>query len=139
MKIWAKTKEFSEGKFLVVRRDGTVPHWPHFVLGARDESSEVALRAYAADARRRGLDPAYCDSIVELANDFDRYRLSQGDGDPDAAPHRIDHPDVIALMRGHACTVHLRPDEKNRPKTAKDHALADYNEAIEKASKDSTP
>jgi hypothetical protein len=36
MKIWAKTDEFHEGKFLVVRRDGSVPHWPHFVLGARD-------------------------------------------------------------------------------------------------------
>jgi hypothetical protein len=28
MKIWAKTSEFSEGKFLVVRRDGSIPCWP---------------------------------------------------------------------------------------------------------------
>ena len=28
-----KTKE---GKFLVTRRDGTIPKWPHFVLGGRD-------------------------------------------------------------------------------------------------------
>ena len=34
MKILAKWKEFSEGKFLVVRRDGSIPWWPHFVLGA---------------------------------------------------------------------------------------------------------
>lgn len=25
-----------EGKYLVQRRDGTVPDWPWFVLGARD-------------------------------------------------------------------------------------------------------
>ena len=39
MKILAKTEEFSEGKFLVVRRDGSIPHWPHFVLGARDPAA----------------------------------------------------------------------------------------------------
>ena len=51
MKIWDKTEEFKEGKFLVVRRDGSVPHWPHFVLGARDPGAPTALRAYRAFLR----------------------------------------------------------------------------------------
>lgn len=118
MKIWAKTAEFSEGKFLVVRRDGTVPHWPHFVLGARDPLAPVALRAYAAACRQDGaLDPEYADSIMELANDFDRYRQSQGDGDPDAPPHRHDDPAVIAAMRGNDSTFSVRVDKQNAAKS----------------------
>lgn len=117
MKIWAKTKEFSEGKFLVVRRDGSVPHWPHFVLGARDPFASIALRAYVAAARDSGFfDPEYADSILELANDFERYRAAQGDGDPNAPPHRTDHPDVIRAMRGENVTFAVRPDKKNIPK-----------------------
>jgi len=54
MKLWAKTTEFSEGKFLVVRRDGSIPAWPHFVIGARDPAAPVALRAYADAAERLG-------------------------------------------------------------------------------------
>lgn len=74
MKIWAKTDEFSEGKFLVIRRDGTIPQWPHFVLGARDPAAPSTLRAYASEARKLGLDPEYCDSVDELASDFEAYR-----------------------------------------------------------------
>lgn len=112
MKIWAKTKEFCEGKFLVVRRDGSVPHWPHFVLGARDPLAPLALRAYANAARLR-LDPEYADSIVDLADDFDRYREQQGIGDPDAPPHRTDHPEVIRAMRGENVTFAVRVDKGN--------------------------
>jgi hypothetical protein len=99
MKVWAKTKEFSEGKFLVTRRDGTTPDWPHFVMGARDPAVPIALRAYALYARTCGFDEAYCDSVRELAEDFNTYRLRAGDGDPDAAPHRKDDPAVLGLMR----------------------------------------
>ena len=113
MKIWAKTKEFFEGKFLVVRRDGTVPHWPHFVLGARDPATPVALRAYAAECSRLGLDPAYVGSLYELARDFDIYRAEQGDGDADAPPHRTDNPEVIAAMRGRDGAIFVRVDKGN--------------------------
>lgn len=99
MKIWAKTEEFSEGKFLVVRRDGTIPTWPHFVLGARDPAVPSALRSYAAEARRRGFDEAYCASVEELAADFEAYRALHGDGDPESGPHRTDDPAIIGLMR----------------------------------------
>lgn len=118
MKIWAKTKEFCEGKFLVVRRDGTVPHWPHFVLGARDPFAPIALRAYAAVVGASAIDLEYAHSVMELADDFDRYRVAQGEGDPIAPPHRKDDPNVIRAMRGEVSSLWVIPDKRNAPKTA---------------------
>lgn len=118
MKILAKTEEFSEGKFLVVRRDGTVPHWPHFVLGARDPASVPALNAYADAAEKLGLDPEYVASIRDLAVDFLAYRYNEGEGDADAPPHRTDDPAVIAAMRHQASAIWVRPDLVN---SKKDH------------------
>lgn len=100
MKIWTKTEEFKEGKFLVVRRDGTIPAWPHFVLGARDPAAVVALQTYADEAEKLGFDKEYCSSVRELADDFALYRAQEGNGDPEAAPHRTDDPVVVAVMRG---------------------------------------
>jgi hypothetical protein len=119
MKIWAKTKEFCEGKFLVVRRDGTSPHWPHFVLGARDAAAPTALMGYAAAAEALGYDPEYVASIRELANDFDAYRLREGLGDPEAPPHRMDNPEVLAAMRGWPATIVVRPDQINATKPSR--------------------
>lgn len=87
------------GKYLVQRRDGTVPEWPYFVLGARDEAAEVALRAYADAAERLGLDAKYVADVRELADDFMNYRLDEGAGDPDARPHRQDDPAVVLRMK----------------------------------------
>lgn len=117
MKIWEKTKEFFEGKFLVVRRDGSVPHWPHFVLGARDICAPAALLAYAKQAEALGFDADYVASIRELSSDFEQYRLTQGDGDPFAAPHRRDDPAIIAAMRGNDSTLSVRVDKYNVHKT----------------------
>jgi hypothetical protein len=114
MKVWRKTQSHSEGKFLVVRRDGSVPHWPHFVLGGRDPFAPIALRAYA-DAIA-SLDLEYARSVRELADDFNAYRLDQGNGDPDAPPHRKDDSHVIAAMRGNATMIAVRPDKGNTPK-----------------------
>lgn len=105
MKIWAKTIEFFEGKFLVVRRDGTVPKWPHFVLGARDPWAPEALRHYASRARDGGADPEYVQSLYELAFDFETYRIAHGNGDPDAGPHRTDNPVIIDAMRSPGCKI----------------------------------
>lgn len=117
MKIWAKTKEFSEGKFLVVRRDGSVPHWPHFVLGARDMYAPTALRAYAdAAAADYRIDREYIQSIRDLADDFERYREQEGDGDPDAPPHRTDDPNVIRAMRHNSSMITVTADRGNTPK-----------------------
>ncbi len=99
MKLWTKTKEWAEGKFLVVRRDGTTPEWPHFVMGARDPAAPMGLLEYAKSGEQGGFDPEYIASVRELSDDFLRYREAHGDGDPEAPPHRTDEPLVLAMMR----------------------------------------
>ena len=111
MKIWVKTTKWTEGKFLVVRRDGTRPHWPHFVLGARDPAAPIALRAYALFYDP--IDPEFAASVRELADDFEAYRELAGPGDAAALPHRHDDPHVIAAMRGEQAVIIVRPDKGN--------------------------
>jgi hypothetical protein len=117
MRVWAKDPDGKapEGKFLVVRRDGTVPRWPHFVLGARDPCASKALRAYADEAELLGFDPAYVESVREVADDFVHYRTAHGDGDPDAGPHRKDDPQVIHAMRGEFAMLYVGPLPPARP------------------------
>jgi hypothetical protein len=107
MKLWVHSKEHSEGKFLVVRRDGSVPAWPHFVLGARDPAAPATLRAYADEHERLGADPEYVASVRKLAEEFEAYRAREGDGDPEAPPHRTDDADVIHVMSGGDGAVYL--------------------------------
>ena len=136
MKIWAKTDgAVREGKYLVVRRDGTVPHWAHFVIGGEDPSAGAALRAYASDAERRGLDPEYVASIRELVRDFTRAaenaalqaRIHKTKGaDPDAGPHRTDCQPVIEMMRGNGDVAGLVARAE-----AAETALAGMREALE--------
>jgi hypothetical protein len=114
MRIWSKTIEFGEGKFLVVRRDGSIPHWPHFVLGARDPAATAGLQAYADKAEELGYDPEYVDSIRELAGiDFPQYIAYHGKGDPEAPPHRTDSPAVLDAMRGVSSLISVRRDTAN--------------------------
>lgn len=92
-----------EGKYLVKRRDGTVPEWPSFVLGARDPYAEVALRAYAAAAHDADCNPEWVASLYRLAFEFREYRHEHGHGDPDKGIHRNDDPATVAEMRkGHS-------------------------------------
>lgn len=91
MKLW--------NKFLVQRRDGTVPEWPYMVMGGRDPAAPAALRAYAAEARALGMDPEYADDVEGLAGDFNAYRQDHGSGDPDAPPHRRDAPEVVQRFK----------------------------------------
>lgn len=110
MKIWAKTDgEVSEGKYLVVRRDGTIPKWGHFVISTIDPAASGGLRGYADAADRLQFDPEYVASIRELADDADRLSIQAAcdaailgtkGADPDAPPHRRDNPAVVAMMRG---------------------------------------
>lgn len=89
-----------EGKYLVKRRDGTVPEWPHFVLGGRDPHAAIAIRAYANSAMK---DPKFERSMVlrlfDLADMFDQYRATHGSGDPHMGIHRIDDPVTVLEMR----------------------------------------
>ena len=111
MKIWAHTVSHSEGKFLVIRRDGSVPAWPHFVIGARDPGARAALLAYAKEHEWLGTDPEYVISIRKLAKEFDDYRKQEGNGDPEAPPHRKDDPAVIAVMHGSDGTINAWQSE----------------------------
>ncbi len=89
----------SEGKYLVKRRDGTVPEWPSFVLGGADPHAAVALRAYADSVERNGGNPGWVAGIRRLADDFDRWRDKHGEGDPGRGLHRKDDPATVAEMR----------------------------------------
>lgn len=98
MRLWRFGKEKPEGKYLVTRRDGTVPAWPSFVLGARDPAAPAALRAYADAAEKLNYDREYVADLRTLAVEFDAYRAQAGSGDPDAPPHRKDDPATVARM-----------------------------------------
>lgn len=97
--LWRRNPETPEGKYLVQRRDGTVPEWPSLVIGAKDPAAPVAIRAYADEAERLGMNAKYVSDMRDLAGEFERYRASHGDGDPDRGRHRVDDPAIIAKMR----------------------------------------
>lgn len=96
--LWRNNPETKEGKYLVIRRDGTVPEWPNFVIGAKDPCAPAALRAYADEAARQGYNEQYVSDIRKLADDFTEYRALVGSGDPDRGRHRNDDPETIAKM-----------------------------------------
>src|ERR1700704_5669978 len=37
--LWRNQEGTREGKYLVQRRDGSIPEWPYFVIGARDPAA----------------------------------------------------------------------------------------------------
>lgn len=86
------------GKYLIRRRDGTIPEWPGFVLGAKDPCAPAALRAYAEAASARGMNSTFVGNICQLAEQFESYRTEHGTGDPDAEPHRKDDPETARLI-----------------------------------------
>lgn len=97
--LWRNQAGTREGKYLVQRRDGTVPEWSWFVLGARDPAAAIALRAYAAAAEQLGYDPEFVKDIDELAAQFVSELAALGEGDPYATPHRKDDPAIVELMK----------------------------------------
>lgn len=98
-KLFRNQDGFEGGKYLVQRRDGTVPDWPYFVIGAADPAAPAALRAYAEMANDLGMDPEYAQDIFDLAEEFLAYRKEAGTGDPDAPRHREDDPEIIAKLK----------------------------------------
>jgi len=101
-RLWRNTEGTREGKYLVQRRDGTIPEWPYFVIGAADPAAPDALRAYSAAAQEAGMDPEYVLDLRDMADAFEAWRLHHGAGDPDAPRHRTDDPETIEKMRqGH--------------------------------------
>lgn len=89
-----------EGKYLIKRRDGTVPPWPSFVLGGADPHAEVALRAYADSIEKDPeADPNFIAGLRRWADEFKRYREEYGHGDPTRHAHRKDDPVTIEEMK----------------------------------------
>ena len=102
-RLWRNRQGTEEGKFLVKRRDGSIPKWPWFVLGARDPAAPAALRTYAEAGEGLGFDPAYVADIRQMADEWDAYRAVHGSGDPDGPRHRKDDPRTVREMRrGHS-------------------------------------
>lgn len=91
MRLWKK--------FLVVRRDGTIPEWPYIVLGARDPAVPFAIHTLATKSREMGMDPEYCDDLERFAADCELYRIEHGEGDPDVGPHRVDLPVIVEALK----------------------------------------
>lgn len=67
-------------KYLIIRRDGSIPRWPAFVLGGADPAAPVALRAYADECERQQMDSHYVSKVRTLADEFDAF---PGESDPD--------------------------------------------------------
>jgi len=87
-------------KYLVVRRDGSVPEWPYLVMAATDPAVPGAIRAYADTCKLdEALDPEYVADLYRLADSFDEWRVTHHLGDPDAPPHRLDDPNVVCRIR----------------------------------------
>jgi hypothetical protein len=103
--LWRNNEGTREGKYLVTRRDGTIPEWMHFVLGAADEAAPAGLRGYADKAELLGFDPKYVADVRAMADQWER-DLATGaipKGDPDAGRHRKDDPATVAKMaHGHS-------------------------------------
>lgn len=102
--LWRNNPETPEGKYLVKRRDGTIPRWPWFVLGGNDPAACAALRAYADAAERLGMDARYVADVREMAMDWEGHQIAYGTtGDPDAGPDLIDDQATVSEMRnGHS-------------------------------------
>ena len=98
--LFRDNPETPEGKYLVRRRDGTVPPWPSFVLGGADPHAEKALRAYADSCESDpAIDPRFIAAVRRWADEFQRWRAEHGHGDPGMGAHRIDDPATIEEMR----------------------------------------
>lgn len=97
--LYRDSEATKEGKYLVLRRDNTVPDWPWFVLGARDPMAAWALWFYSWVGILYEKNWAYLRGVNRLSWDFYRIRMDWGQGDPGKGPHRKDDPWVIGRMR----------------------------------------
>lgn len=79
-------------KYLVLRRDGTIPEWPYFVLGAADPASADTLHWYGDYCEEKGYHPQYVADVHTFADTMREWREANKKGDPDAKRHRKDHP-----------------------------------------------
>lgn len=110
--LWAIRDDIKGGKYLVLRRDGTVFDEPNFVLGPRDPATPETLHAYARicvdlyEHRQDGpqiYNRDYIRDIRRLAVHIEEMQNRAADegkrpGDPGKGPHRKDHQLIVAAM-----------------------------------------
>ncbi len=99
--LWRYDPKLKGGKYLVIRRDGTLPKWPYIVLGAADPAASNALLAYAEMAQKLGYDPKYITDVRKLADEFSRYLRTHMPGEPDVKWEKSSDDDcefVIKLL-----------------------------------------
>ena len=106
--LWRKNEATREGKYpIVLRRDGSPLESRFIVLVLKDPATSSALRAYADEAERVGMDSQYVADMRELADDASRCasqsQLDDKKPDPDAPPHRQDNPGILAWARSIGC------------------------------------
>lgn len=97
--LWKNNPDTPGGKYLVQRRDGSVPDAPYFVMLASDPAVPAALMAYADKCRGLNMDPQYVADLEDLAGEFELWRRENRTGDPDAPRHREDDPETVARMK----------------------------------------
>ena len=109
--LWRRNPGTPEGKFpIVLRRDGSPLTARFLVLTLKDPCAPAAFWAYAAEAERLEMDPAYVAGMRWLAEEAvaERDRVARGEkvesrSNPDAPPHRTDDPVVLAWARSLNC------------------------------------
>lgn len=108
--LWRRDEATKEGKYpIVLRRDGKPVTDRHFVMLLRDPCVAAALRAYAEEASRRGLDEEWVADVVRLAQESDEISAAamqdetRKKPDPDKPPHRKDDPATLAWARSIGC------------------------------------
>lgn len=95
-------------KYLVVRRDGTIPSWPYFVLGAQDPCTLPAMRAYRQQAINR-VGIAYADLIFDITQEMQSYQEHKGLLVPQnvVIPRLIDDPLIAKACESPGKSVRL--------------------------------
>ncbi len=93
--LWRYGTEGIE-KYLVIRRDGSRPQWPYFVIAGADPAAPAAFRAYADECERLGMNSQYVSDVRRMAAEFDLWRSRNATGDPDGRRHRKDDAENAA-------------------------------------------
>lgn len=109
-----------QGKYLLVRRDGTSPAWNNlaFVLGPRDPHAAAGIIGYVESMMKDpDHDKAYCQALLDLAASHDGYQAEHGVGDPTAHPWRPEAHDVMTALQGTVSVVVVFPDADNTKTT----------------------
>lgn len=112
-----------QGKYLLVRRDGTSPAWNNiaFVLGPRDPHAAAAIIAYVDSMMAAGkdsegnpkYDKAFCEKLLALAELYEAYQQDHGVGNPTEQPWRPEAHDVMTALQGGTSVVVVMPDKDN--------------------------